>query len=250
MKSYYEKHREDSNEIVVRRNDAPAYPMHFHANVEIFIVKKGEGKLLLGGAMEKITAGQVAVIDAYETHGYYPMQDGEKDCCIVVIPFAFLAGRTKNQGAIQEKILSDEALCDELLSIIDEYLLPAKGEEVKRMAVGLLWAVLAEKLHFTKDGKQGDRALIRQILIYIQENYQGQVTRKKIAKELGYAEGHISRVFHKYLKIGISEYVNKIRLLHVESRKRAGDKRKITELVYEAGFSSQQTYYRIKTKFA
>lgn len=250
MKGYYEKHREDSNELVVRRNDAPAYPMHFHANVEIFIVKKGEGKVLLGGKTETVQSGQVLVIDSYEEHGYYPMKEGESDCAIVVIPFQFLREIGKTEGRIEEPIITDEILCSRLLSIVDEYLLPVNGEEVKRFAVGLLWAILAENLRFTKEKTQGESALIRQILIYIQENYRGEVTRKKIAKELGYAEGHISRVFHKYLKVGISEYVNKLRLLYVESQRQAGDTRKMIELIYEAGFSSQQTYYRVKAKFA
>ena len=250
MNSYYEKNRDDSSEIVVRRNEAPAYPLHFHANIEIFIVKKGEGKLLLDGKTQEVKEGEIVVIDAYESHGYYPMKERETDCCILVIPFSLLSGIRKNQGKLQGQIIKDKGLCDKLLAIVDQYLLAGNGEEVQHAAVALIWSLLAEKLRFTRGGVQDERALIRQILSYIQENYQGEVSRKKIAKALGYAEGHISRTFHKYLKVGIAEYVNKIRLLHVESQKRAGDRRKITQLIYEAGFSSQQTYYRVKAKFS
>lgn len=250
MNSYYEKHREDSEEILIRRNDAPEYPAHFHANVEIFIVKKGGGELILDGKRQKVSQGTVAVIGSYQVHEYCRMQAGETDCCILVVPISLVRYKGGEKEGFGSSLVKDERLCDRLLSIVDEYLLAPNGEEVRRLAVALLWSVLAQKLDLTQEKTQGESALIRQILAFIQENYTGEVTRKKIAKTLGYTEGHISHVFHKYLKVGISEYVNKLRLAHVERGKKASEKCKITELVYEAGFSSLQTYYRVKAKFA
>ena len=89
---------------------------------------------------------------------------------------------------------------------------------------------------------------MRRVLSYIQENFRGDVSRKRISSELGYSPEHISRVFHTYLGKGLSEYVNELRLSYIDSLIEDGDARSITELIYDAGFGSQQTYYRERKK--
>ena len=248
MNSYYEKHREDSDEIVIRRNEAPDYPVHFHANLEIFIVGDGEGSIVIDGKTRKLGAYTVAIVDSYTPHGYDIA--GKGDTCILVVPFALLGGFYQGKNlSIQKPILQDETLCKSLLSITDTYLVGGYSKEIQKKAVELLLACVKEKLLFTEKKAGADIALIRLILGYIHENYKTEISRTTIAKTLGYAEGHISRVFHKYLGVGILEYINKIRLQEVSRLQETGDKRKKTELIYEAGFSSQQTYYRIKSKF-
>ena len=249
MNSYYEKYREDSEEIVIRRNEAPEYPVHFHANLEVFIVNNGSGSVILDGKRRELSSGMIAIIDGYKPHGYDT--SGVGDTCIAVIPYSLLGrfyGERKNT-VIDNPILCDKPLCERLIKIVDEYLLGGYGEESKRLATELFLSCLKEKLVFSDKKEPTDTALIRATLSYIHENYRSNISRKTIAKTLGYAEGYISRVFHKYLKTGISEYINKLRLRHIERLQKAGDTRKKIELIYEAGFSSQQTYYRVKSKF-
>ena len=248
MNSYYEKHREDSEEIVVRRNDAPKYPVHFHANLEIFIIGNGSGSISIDGNKQTLAPYSIAVVDGYTPHGYE--EDGRGDSCIVVVPFSLLGGFYQGKNlTIANPIFQDEALCKRLLLLVDEYLLGETDETIKRKAVELLLACVKEKLVFTEKKESADSTLIRSILGYIHERYQSDISRKSIAKALGYAEGYISRVFHKFLGVGILEYINKLRLKEVERLQKEGDKRKTIALIYEAGFSSQQTYYRVKSKF-
>ena len=108
--------------------------------------------------------------------------------------------------------------------------------------------MLAERLEFVESRSGDDRVLMRHILIYIQENYRQNLTRASIARALGYTEAHISRVFHRYLQIGISEYINNLRLAYIARLRADGDKRPTGELIFEAGFGSQQTYYRAKAR--
>ena len=49
--------------------------------------------------------------------------------------------------------------------------------------------------------------------------------------------------------MGIPEYVAKLRLDHVENARQNGDNRSLSALIFEAGFNSQQTYYRCKKKY-
>ena len=111
----------------------------------------------------------------------------------------------------------------------------------------LLLARLLEHLTFSPARGGGERLLLREILSYLQEHFKEPLTRTNVARALGYTESHISRVFHSYVGKGLSQYVNELRLQYIERRRRHGDTRPLTELIFEAGFGSQQTYYRAKS---
>jgi AraC-like DNA-binding protein len=113
----------------------------------------------------------------------------------------------------------------------------------------LICSLLKEHLAFSTETEKDDVDLLKKILTFIYENYQGDVSRKTIAKTLGYTEGYISHVFHRYLKISISSFSNVLRLKHVDDMIKNGDNRPISTLLYQAGFKSEQTYYRVKANF-
>ena len=122
MNSYYEKYREESEEIVVRRNEAPCYPVHFHANLEIFIVGDGVGSIFLDGNRQTLAPFSIAVVNGYTPHGYQEV--GKGDTCILVIPFSLLGGFYVGKNlAVANPVLCDKTLCQKLLFIVDEYLL-------------------------------------------------------------------------------------------------------------------------------
>ena len=62
-----------------------------------------------------------------------------------------------------------------------------------------------------------------------------------------YSTEHVSRVFHKYLRVGLPKFINDLRLDYIENELMLSDKKKITDLIFEAGFKSVQSYYRSKS---
>lgn len=250
MNGFYEKRREDEGVLVVARNSNHMYPAHFHRNLEIFIVKKGGYRVRIGETSFVISAGTVAVIDAYEIHEYTDKDGMDTNDCVLLIPYDYITDFTARRRGklIKNPVIQDGALVDVLLKIIDEYICNQSDVTIRRNAVNLLLSFLFPKLEFQTEKRTEESALVRNILSYIQEHYTGDVSRSMIARALGYTEAHISRTFHKYVKKGISEYVNELRLSHVERAIKNGDSRTVIELIYEAGFKSQQTYYRYRAK--
>ncbi|MBQ3219170.1 MAG: helix-turn-helix domain-containing protein, partial [Clostridia bacterium] len=64
---------------------------------------------------------------------------------------------------------------------------------------------------------------------------------------LGYSDAHISRIFSLYVKKSLPDYVNELRFKEV-NRLIENTNGKITDLIFDAGFNSIQTYYRVKSK--
>ena len=248
MKEFYEKHR-DEGEIHLSRNDNYLFAPHFHLNPEILIVAKGGYDITLSGKHYRVGEGSVAVMDSYEIHSYDERVGvTEPDDAVVVIPYRYLTRfyRRHKGMRISNPVIEDLELCRSLLAIADEYL--TASELVREAAAELFFSMLEEKLEFCADKRGSEAALIRRILAYVQERYTENISRTDIAKALGYTEAHISRVFHSYIGKGLSEYINGVRLAHVDRRLAAEDGRSITELIYEAGFGSQQTYYRARQR--
>ncbi len=247
MNGFYEKYRDDDGELLVIQNRNSIYPAHFHLNMEICMIKSGYHNIKINGKEYLLTEGCIAVIDSYDIHSYAEsaIDDG---ACAIVIPYSYLQrfNAMRNAKKIINPVISDNNLCRKLLFIVDEYLSPIQNTQVKRAGVELFLALLGDKLEYSSNPPADERELIRKILTFAQENYRQDASRCAIAKALGYTQEHISRVFHRYMKMGIAEYVNQLRIKHIENLRQSGDKRTTTELIYDAGFKSQQTYYRVK----
>lgn len=251
MKEFYEKHRDESD-IMVTRNTSLLFPAHFHRNIEVLLLKKGEYEITVSGKRYNVGGGSIVIVDNYEIHSYDKKTDGDKqaDNCVIIFPSAYIEGfnRQRERRRLTSNVIKDEALCDELMVIAEKYL--TRGGAIARSASELFFAVLSDKAAFTDKKTSGEGELVRRILVYIEENFRSDISRQKIARTLGYTEAHVSRVFHSYIGSGISEYINNVRLSYIDSLRASGDKRGQTELISDAGFKSQQTYYRAKRRSA
>lgn len=245
---FYEKAREDENKVHISRSKPHSYPSHFHANLEIFILKSGSYTLTINGIKYDIGAGDIAVCDCYDIHDYKCALQG--DDCVIIIPFRLLDKynhKRKNMG-LANNVIHDESLASKLIGIIDSYIINETNVDIVESAALLLLSLLEENLKYSSNGRYGDFELIHKILSYIQENYTKDISRSSISESLGYTEAHISRVFHRYMGIGIPRYINGLRFDQVRYLRRSGDKRSDLELIYESGFKSEQSYYRYKNK--
>ena len=251
MKKFYESIREDSYIYVNRECASHLYPAHFHINPEILVVNKGGYELTVSGRRLTVGEGDIAVIDSYEAHSYdRRLNIKDVDDIVLILPYSLVDKIMQDrQGRrIADPIIHDPTLCEEICDLAEKYLIPEISDTSRQIAATLIVSRIFERANLADKERGGEAALLRSILSYVQENFRSDISRSSIAKELGYTEAHISRVFHSYIGKGISEYVNGLRLAYIDGLIREGDKRSQTELIFEAGFGSQQTYYRARKR--
>jgi AraC-like DNA-binding protein len=249
MKGFYEKYREDASGIIVNRNSKNyAFRAHFHSNMELFIVGKGQYKVWRNDTQLDISDGAIVLFDSYDMHLYESGGSNEgdenRDACVLLVPYRLLSRFNARRGEqeIVEPLIRDEILCKRILEIVDGYV--SQGGDTAEIAVELILSLLYDRLRFSERDKKGETELMRKILMFAQENYQGDASLIAASRALGYTEEHISRVFHRFAGEGLPQYVNRLRMEYVTRARENGDKRKMAELVFEAGFKSLQTYYR------
>ena len=118
------------------------------------------------------------------------------------------------------------------------------SNEVLSIGVNLFLTLLFPKIDFVERKETSRFALIKEILDYVHLNFKNDITLQSVAKEFGYSEAHVSRVFKHFLKKSLGQYVNDLRVLYVKEQVEKDDNLLITDLIFESGFKSVQTYYR------
>ena len=246
MKSFYESFRE-SSELSIFMPESNFNP-HYHNNVEVYLIRDNNYQMSLNDQVFDVSDGSIVIADSYEVHGYNSISKKQDNSSrIIVIPYGYLAyfNEIKGERRIKNSQVKNRELCYKLIKFVDEHILTASTIDEKKHAVNYFLSLIISVLEFEEEKDVDSVKLIKKILSYIHKNYRENITRKSIAKELGYSEEYISRVFNAFLRTNISNYVNNLRVDYVENNKKLLDKT-VTELIFEAGFNSQRTYFRAK----
>ncbi len=220
---------------------------HFHSRLEICIVSEGTVDALVNNRNATLEKGDIAVSFPYDPHRYIAKEGVRYS--VLIIP-----------GDIGEKFCADmKSSTDpfvrysERSSVVTEYLARLNGcgtGELEKL--GLVYLILGViKNELLSGGKQNfrDDELLSALLVYIHKNYGKNLTLKSISKAFGYHPAYLSSYFKSRLDIGISRYINVIRLnnavLLMQKKKYT-----TTQIALECGFNSLRTFYRVfKSEF-
>ena len=85
---------------------------------------------------------------------------------------------------------------------------------------------------------------LRNILMYIDEHYTETISRKDIAKAVGYNESYISHLFKQTVKTTLSEYIYSMRVYDAAQLLMKTDL-PITQIVSQLGFGSIRNFNRV-----
>ena len=251
MDAFFENIDKDL-QVSVFRNVEHTWPTHFHANLEIFIVRHGKYEVTRNSESFEMHDGSIAIFDNYDLHSYVN-KDGTSDDCVIMIPAdvskAFDAAR--NGKRIKTTVIRDQKLTDTILDAIDEMNLIPVGNGVADdkyyvdSVVNYVLCLLYKRLEYAEPvvNSQTESDYIRRMLIYISEHFRGDITATSLASQMGYSREYVSRLFNKYMKESIPSSINKTRAQYVKEQKEISDK-SLTEIILDAGFKHTSSYYR------
>lgn len=246
----YEQYRE-TGKIIVNRTNKVVYPPHFHISVEVCIINHGRCAVSSNGKFYEMTEGSVAFFAPYDTHTYisesFSITNPENYVIIIPPEYAekFLA--TKNDFSPIDAVVNNKELCNRLSEIARNYLSHDYPKEILDAAVELFFSFIYQSFTFVKSNRTGEHALIRELLGYILAHYKENINLNTTAKSMGYTPSHLSRVFHSYFGIRITDHINNLRMRYIENERELHPEKKLINLIFEAGYGSIQTYYRNKS---
>ena len=245
--------------------DFTLVPLHWHAELEIVLIKKGAGLISVDFDKRTVSSGDIVFIRPGQLHSIEQYStrvmeyeniilkpelliSGETDLCArqFITPLmkgelrcaAFLTPAVPGYPEISDCISHIDYLCERQPN---GYQLAVKGflfqllfllisHQQKKSAIPALQTKSLEK--------------IKTILKYVEEHYDEHITIDDMAALTFYSKSHFMKFFKAHMGTGFIEYLNDYRLTIAERLLRTSDA-SVLEIAEKSGFDNLSYFNRI-----
>ena len=244
MQPNFHLQREEQNRLTYARKTFSSIntPVHFHSQIEIYMVLSGELEVLINDRTRVLKAGEIAVSFSYDAHGY--RSANEVEVLYLIVPTdlcgefsALLAG--KHTGS---PFINDPATCQTVRSALERI-----GQGANELSTrGYIYVILGAILALIPTEKKSETPPSRfsaELLIYVNKHFKEELTLTHLSTAFGYNSAYLSRTFQKTFGISFGRYLSMIRLREAILLLR-DRKKNVTECALESGFGSVRSFYR------
>ncbi len=208
--------------------------LHWHSELEFLIVTQGEGVFKIDDEEIIVKTGQGIIIKEGQLHSGYSQRDSGCTFLALVFDPEIIMGRSNDRVRIKylEPVIQDlgyisnlldpkNTLAGEvineicLLGEIDLKKLPMYEIEIKIKLLkifSLLYSLCNERVKELKDSAGDKSRNIKEALLYINKNYNRDLTLGEIARVSGMSEAYFSRTFKEIVNKTVFEYINYYRI--------------------------------------
>lgn len=245
----YELDREKNEQLYFVSDIDHVCPSHFHKKLEILYILEGEKKIIVNNKMIVLSAGEMFVADSYVIHAYLDSRNSKQLC--VVFPNIYLNDYFKIYGdkLLKSNVIRDKEFTAKLLPLINNLVdIPKNDDLLYQGNVDMLLGYIATKLGVYDKEYKYDVGLIGEIIDYINSHYAEEITLDILAERFGYSKYYFSRLFNSCMKTSITDYISIIRINKVLQMLKDDKNMAISDAIFECGFNSIPTFYRVLKK--
>lgn len=222
---------------------------HIHSHLEIIYLKKGASVAVLDNKKCLLETGDFFISFPNQIH-FYHVKASVEGYMIIFTPKLFPELKEIFQTKMpaypilhKEQLPADmenrmEKICEKLRTDIFYDKIAARG---------CLLTLLGEILPFLSliDSPE-NQDTIKNVLIYCMEKYTEPLSLERMSKELHLNKYYISHIFRERMNISYKDFINTLRVEHACDL--LGKGCSITNIAYNAGFSSVRTFNRVFAK--
>lgn len=261
MIDFYEKTRELIDQLYISEGQNFCQS-HFHRHIELLYVLESGLLVTVNNETRLMNVNEVAIMDSFDMHSY-PNPKQLKSLSLV-IPTALCPEykkRTKHL-MLSTHFVTDPKTCSEILcflrlmqehthtvetpqSLTTHY--SSRDELFIHGCITAIMGVILRVIPLARREKNNDDALTKNLLIYLDDHYNENLTLQALADHFGYSKFYFSKVCQKILNTSLTKYLNKLRILKFLEDDRSDAT--LTELAYKHGFSSMRTFQRTFKEF-
>lgn len=223
-------------------------PLHWHRNVELFLVTAGRITMTVDGENIPLNEGDYCIINSGELHSNHwiePTDHFEGVC--VQLSKSFLdrwVGRDVYFVSPKDKNAEDEF--KNILLTFGKY----KAEKKSDLeTMGLVFYFLnflklncmveKDKAETPKDNREVN---IKAIINYIDDNYMEQLDLAGVSAHFMYSPNHLSRMFKEHVGKNFYQYLQNVRLMHCVEEMKEDENVKLTECALDHGFPNSKSF--------
>ena len=248
--AYLEKPWQDrAYNIYFFKQPAATPNVHFHSRFELIYILEGQLDAVINGKVIPCNEGDVIIVNAFEVHYYITKSENIQTYALTIddlylYDFNQIHGKKHFSSSCPSDGGKTNARVKDVILRWQEY-----GIDDLMANMGYFNLLLAELLKVCNLYEPNNLwSKSTDILQYIQEHYNENITMESVAEKWGYTREYFSRMFNKLVGVNFRSYLNKIRLEKAEILLK--DKtRRVSDVVYDVGFANTVMYYRALKKF-
>ncbi len=222
-------------------------PPHLHDAVELVYLEKGEGDFLDGDTWTHLTAGDIFISFPNRVHGYENSRDLALYLLILPTSLCLPAFRRLmlEQAPVRSWLKKDQWEHTGVAQLL-QLALADRSTASEAVMLGYFQVILGKLLPLMPmmPALSGTGSALQTILRYIGGHYREPLTRKALAKAVGYNESYISHLFAGTLKISLPEYIHALRLQDAMELLSRTDL-PVSRIAMNLGFGSLRSFNRV-----
>lgn len=231
------------------RRDTLDFRLHAQGEVEIAFMLCGSCRISCGNMSSEIRAGDVFIAFPNQPHKYEESNELEAYLLIIPVkPYLSVYYNTLMKQVPVHPVLKKGEWDASLLQLLELALRDHEkaSEPVMQGYLMVTFGKLLASLQL-QEQKTGAEEVLRRVLGYLHDHYRESVSRRDIAKAVGYNESYVSHLFSQTMGITLPEYIHSLRiddacrlLLETDAT--------VADLASELGFASIRNFNRVFLK--
>lgn len=223
---------------------------HIHNEVEIVFLTEGSSVIHCGTKERTLQPGELFIAFPNQIHSYENSKDSRGYLLIIPLkPHLSAYSGVLLSKEPKEPVISLKGADGQTLRTLLELAYADKdkaSDAVMHSYFALIMGKLLERLQL-EDAASGADEVLKQVVLYVNAHYSEPLTRKEIAKAVGYNESYISRLFSATLKTSIPNYINALRVYDAAKMLRQTDL-PISTIANRLGFGTLRNFNRVFLK--
>lgn len=246
--------------------DFTLVPAHWHNDMEIIYIKKGNGRISVDLVPYEVSQGDIIVVLPGQLHAIYQCFDASMEYENIIFQLSMLMAPQGDfcteeffqplmQGRMffQSRYTTD---CPKHPAL--SRCLNALDEICKNFSPGFQLAVKAQLFSFfyelasfakTSTPHRTHKSLgrLKDILKYVETNYQDKISIADAAGICGFSQSHFMKFFKKSMSVSFTDYLNDYRLT-MASRLLVSSEDSVSNIASETGFDNLSYFNRMFKK--
>lgn len=234
---------------------------HWHREIEIVYLMKGEIDVEINNRNFSMAEGQILLVNNSQIHAINSMDNVDCDLLVVQLNEELLKNigqksqdltfttiiDSENDDLNQESVNGVFQCLDKLANIFITSPVSIKQVNMLCMMLSTMlvqnFSILLNESKAQLSDKQCQ--LVKKVIDYIETNYSdSELNQIQVAAELDVSATYLSRIFSSYTHTSFTHYLNSFRINHACSEL-LNTNDKITDIYLRNGFSSVKTFNRV-----
>jgi len=245
---FYEASKDNDNKVFAEVQKQYTSRVHFHRAIEIAYVFEGKANYCIEGEELEVETDEIAFSYVYYSHTSYDTTPYKQ--YIIAVPANFSKDIKKLfKDSVLPSLLTDKEF-NKTLKPYFQSMMEIDDDTPEIIVKGYINLIFGKLAHHYQNvaikPKHKNVLLIAEILDYIDQHCEEPLSLGSISDHFGYNKSYFSRFFNKHVGITLNDYINAQRLDRYEELLKNNPEKSVTELVFQAGFQSLATFYRVR----